>query len=127
MYCLTFLIHLNAMELLRAGNDYEKFFDARSYVRSRFTAKDGVVSDEEYQTFNLCCYHEFYRKYGSDLDVESARVLEFGGGPCIFPLISAASHVKEIVFSEYLESCREEVKLWKDKNPESHNWTPYFR
>lgn len=113
------------MDLLRAGNDYDSFFDARSYVRSRFSAPKGVVSDEEYQAFDLSCYHNFYQKFR--FDAETTRVLEFGGGPCIFPLISAAPHVKEIVFSEYLEPCLKEVQLWKEKSPEAHSWTPYFR
>ena len=113
------------MALLRAGNDYDSFFDARSYVRSRFSAPNGVVSNEEYQAFDLRCYHDFYHKH--PFSTETARVLEFGGGPCIFPLISAAPHVKEIVFAEYLEACRNEVQLWKDRSPDAHNWNPYFR
>lgn len=116
------------MELLNTGSDYNRFFDARSYVRSRFTVgDDGVVSDEEYQAFDLRCYHEFYHKHRSSFDTETTRLLEFGGGPCIYSLISAAPHVKEIVFSEYLESCRNEVQLWKEKSPEAHNWKPYIR
>ena len=113
------------MELFHAGDDYDNFFDARSYLRSRFSFPKGVVSNEEYQAFDIRCYHDFYQKYR--LDPETARVLEFGGGPCIFPLISAAPHVKEIVFAEYLKGCRNEVQLWKDCSPEAHDWTPCFR
>ena len=113
------------MALFHAGKDYDNFFDARSYVRSRFSSPNGVVSNEEYQAFNLRCYHDFYQKYR--FNSETTRVLEFGGGPCISPLISAAPHAKEIVFAEYVKGCREEVQLWKDCSPEAHDWKPYFR
>ena len=54
-------------------------------------------------------------------------VLEFGGGPVIVPLISAAPFVSEIVFSEYAEANRAQVQLWKDNDPNAHNWMPYIR
>jgi len=43
--------------------------------------------------------------------------LEFGGGPIIMSLISAAPYVSEIVFSDYIESARKQVVMWKDNNP----------
>lgn len=32
-------------------------------------------------------------------------------------LISAAPYVSEIVFSDYIESARKQVVMWKDNNP----------
>ena len=43
------------------------------------------------------------------------------------PLISAAPYVLEIVFSDYAESSREQVVMWKDNNPNAHDWSPYFK
>ena len=39
-------------------------------------------------------------------------LLEFGGGPSLYALISAAKHVDKIVFAEYAENNRREVEMW---------------
>ena len=39
-------------------------------------------------------------------------LLDFGGGPTIYPLIAAASRVEEIHFTDYLDSNLEEVRKW---------------
>ena len=57
----------------------------------------------------------------------TARLLEFGGGPVIYPLISAAPHVAEVVFADYAQSSLDEVSLWKSSDPHAHDWSPYFR
>jgi len=43
--------------------------------------------------------------------------LEFGGGPIIRSLISAAPYVSESVFSDYIESARKQLVMWKDNKP----------
>ena len=102
--------------------------DARGYLIRRFSARNGAIDEERgIQPFYLKSIHEFYHEYHSSWNQETARLLEFGGGPCIYPLISAAPHVNEIVFAEYAEEGRKEVELWKNNNPNAHDWTPYFR
>ena len=54
-------------------------------------------------------------------------MLEFGGGPVIDNLISAAPYVREIVFAAYAENERKEVELWKDNKQGAHNWSPFFQ
>ena len=102
------------------SNDYSKF-NALTYLRTRYSNPN-----EERNEFYLRKFHEFYQKYHSHWDATNTRLLEYGGGPVIIPLISAAPFVSEIVFAEYAESCRKEVQLWKDNSPDAHNWTPYF-
>ena len=102
-------------------DDYNRF-DAASYLRSRFTNPE-----EKRNQFYLHCFHEFYQQYHTQWDTTVARLLEFGGGPVIVPLISAVPFVSEIVFCEYSESGRKEVQLWKDSDPNAHNWMPYFK
>ena len=53
-------------------------------------------------------------------------MLEFGRGPSISNLISAAPKCKEIVFGEFREDNREHVKLWLKKDPSAFNWEPFF-
>ena len=102
-------------------DDYNRF-DAASFIRSRFPNPE-----EKRSQFYLQCFHEFYQQYHTQWDHTVARLLEFGGGPVIVPLISAAPFVSEIVFCEYSESGRKEVQLWKDSDPNAHNWMPYFK
>ena len=50
-------------------------------------------------------------------------MLEFGGGPCIHTLVSAAPYVSEIVFADYAEDNLREVKLWRDKDRTCFDWS----
>lgn len=115
---------------LRQTDDYQTHFDPKAYLKQRFSTKDGVIEDKGFQSlhpFFMESHHAFYTKYHRNWDGESARVVEYGGGPVVYYLSSAVPYVREIVFAEYLESCRTEVQLWKDDDPTAHDWTPYFR
>ena len=115
---------------LRQTHDYQTYFDPKAYLAQRFSTKNGEIEDRDYQAvhpFFMECHHGFYSKYHQNWDNQTARVLEYGGGPVVYYLSCAAPYVREIVFAEYLESCRAEVQLWREKDPASHDWTPYFR
>lgn len=71
--------------------------------------------------FLMDFYHRFYQTIGP---VE--ELLELGGGPTIYQLISASSCAKKIIFSEYLDVCRQEIIKCIKGDPESFNWDPYF-
>ena len=102
-------------------DDYSRF-DAPSYLRTRYSKPE-----EKRNQFYLRCFHDFYQQYHTEWDPTAARLLEFGGGPVIVPLISAVPFVAEIVFCEYSESGRKEVQQWKDDDPNAHNWMPFFK
>ena len=55
------------------------------------------------------------------------KILEIGCGPVLAWQISAAPHASEIVFAELVESNRDAIHLWLDKDPRAHDWTPFFR
>lgn len=69
---------------------------------------------------------DFFSKSFQDLKKNSA-MLEFGGGPTIYQLISAAPKVRSIHFSDHLERNLNEVKLWKENSSKAFNWTNFFR
>ena len=102
-------------------DDYSRF-DAAAYLRTRYSNPEDGRSQ-----FYLDCFHEFYQQYHTQWDRTKARMLEFGGGPVIVPLISAAPFVSGIMFSDHAESGRKEVQLWKDNDPNAHDWMPYIR
>ena len=79
---------------------------------------------DAYHNFTLKHLHSFYQTYQPPVD--GAKVLEFGGGPVLSNLISAAPRCKEIVFGEFREDNREHVNLWLKKDPSASNWEPFF-
>ena len=54
-------------------------------------------------------------------------LLDFGGGPTIYPLISAADKVREIHFADYLEANLAEVRRWLLGDAEAFDWHPFIR
>lgn len=69
---------------------------------------------------------KFFVKAYADVPTNSL-MLEFGGGPTIYQLISAAAKVKEIHFSDYLKRNLKEVQHWKEDSTDVFDWTPYFK
>ncbi len=94
--------------------DYSNFCPRKYY--SEYYSQIGNEN-----SFLMKFFHEFYKDVSSE-----SRVLEFGGGPTIYQLISAGSKVKEIVFAEYLECNRNEIKSWMSGSKESLNWEEYL-
>jgi hypothetical protein len=54
-------------------------------------------------------------------------LLDFGGGPTIYPLIAAAKRVREIHFCDYLEANLEEVRRWLNNDPSAFDWREFVR
>jgi hypothetical protein len=54
-------------------------------------------------------------------------LLDFGGGPTIYPLISAVRRASEIHFCDYLEANLHEVRRWISADPASFDWSPFIR
>ena len=104
------------MDSIRFGKDYHNKFDPKAYLKNY----SQVESSSE---FSLRCFHEFWSKMAK----RNARVLNFGGGPAIYDLISAAPYAEEIIFAEYSEENRREVAAWREKSPDAHDWSPYFK
>lgn len=95
------------------------------YLNRRFT--DPTDKERGAQPFYLRCIHNFYQRFGSSWEPGSARLLEFGGGPVIYSLISAVPFFNEITFSDYQQSNIDAVIAWKDRSQGHHDWTPYFK
>ena len=103
-------------------------FDAKAYLVDRYP----VTMFEEDQTrlmtpWNILCYHRFYQTFQREWDNSNAILLELGGGPCIYDFISAAPYVAEIYHSDYIKNCCDEVLLWRNRDSNAYDWSPYFR
>lgn len=96
---------------------------------------------DSYKTFEPTNY---LQEYYSNIDLEnrsllaffaeaykdinpSSVMLEFSGGPSLYSLITAAAHVREIHFSDFLSRNVEEVELWKRFRHRSYLWASFFK
>lgn len=70
---------------------------------------------------------EFFAKVYKEDVVSDSTMLEFGGGPTVYPLISAAPKVGAIHFSDYLEENLKEVRLWKNRGKKAFNWDTFLK
>ena len=108
--------------------EYNKDFNARRYLEERCPGNEFKELDPRIHTqWSLRCLHNFYEKFHKNWDNSTASLLEFGSGPYIHTLISAAPHVSKIYHTDYLEQCRKEALLWKNKDPKAYDWSPYFQ
>ena len=112
--------------------DYSKGFDVDTFLTSRFAAVPGQGT-QEYESllreFAMRNLHDFFRKKSLEesTDVDELKVLDYGCGPVIANVISAASLASEIVLAEYTEEGRTALRRWLDKDPFSFNWSPHFK
>ena len=84
-------------------------FPTKGFLMTRFKSPHADTVSTKHMGF-LKNLHDFY-----ELIVKGDKplwLLEFGGGPSLYTLISAAKHVDKIVFAEYAESNRREVEMW---------------
>jgi len=95
--------------------DYNEF-SPQDYLNEYYTE----VSDE-----NESLLQFFYDTYSKLEPVDS--MLEVGGGPTIYQIISASRVAKHIDFSEYLPANLAMVRAWLDQKPGSFNWDIYFK
>ena len=108
-----------------SGTSFLDEFDAKGFLKTFYTSPtenpNGVIA------FYPEPLYKFYTKYSSKWDNKTARLLEFGGGPVIAPLISAAPYVNQITFAAHTESERKEIELWQNGKDGAHDWSSLFK
>ena len=104
-------------------NDFHATFDPTEYLEKCFkTPMERPVS-----RFALANLHDFFTTK-SFPQGEQLQVLDYGCGPVIANVISAASVMDiEIVLAEYTERSRKAIQHWLDIKPSAWNWCPYFK
>ncbi|XP_065920857.1 indolethylamine N-methyltransferase-like [Dysidea avara] len=108
-------------------NPYWDEFNTKDYLNTFYASYEGNPLLKGRFIFRWQQIYNFYSKYNSKWDNKTARLLEFGGGPAITPLISAVPYVNQITFSAYVESERKEVELWKERKRGAHDWSSHFK
>ena len=101
-----------------AGASGRKYsFDADNYLKTRFSD----VNVRGRILFPLESFHDAFQSLPSAL-----RVLDYGAGPVIMSVISAARSASEIVLSDHAESNLEALRKWLRKDATAFDWSPYF-
>ncbi|OGK22303.1 hypothetical protein A2866_05315 [Candidatus Roizmanbacteria bacterium RIFCSPHIGHO2_01_FULL_39_8] len=97
--------------------------------------------DSSFSSFEPRDYlNEYYSRIGTENETllrffnssykkaeKNGLMLEFSGGPTIYPLISAAPVMKEIHFADFLDKNLLEVQKWQNRSVEAFDWTIFFR
>jgi len=95
--------------------DY-KFFCAKDYLNHFFS----WWSVEDDFLFNF-----LHAAFESIEPKES--LIDVGAGPTIYQLISARNKINHITCAEYLQENLEEIKKWRDADPDAFNWDRHFQ
>ncbi len=127
--------------------DYEKI---KQYIKREFKLSDNRIYKTvvRYSPFDIdyrkqdFSPHKYLREYYTGLSKENKRLLEWynqvyseigpkkslleiGGGPTIYQLISASKHVDSITFSDYSKDNLKEIKRWVE-NKKPFNWDNFI-
>lgn len=105
------------------GKSYH--YDPAYYLKRRFS--DPYDRERGVQPFCLQTLHSFYSQYSKHWNSTTARLLEYGGGPTVYSLISAARVISEITFVDHLQSSLDHVLDWTHGTPGTHDWKPYIK
>src|SRR5260221_3959966 len=102
------------------------------------------LSSDAFEPFNPQAYlQEYYSHLGEEncallhflheayacifTEMDTARILEFGGGPTLYQLISAAKYPVTIDFSDYLDGNLREIQIWLQNQPGMFSWDDYIQ
>ncbi len=102
---------------MASTGEQHRSFDANDYLKRRYY--DVNIPD---RLFRAECFHKAFQALpSSDL-----KVLDYGSGPVITTLFSAAPRASEIVLSDVAEGNREALRKWLRRDPTAFNWSPFI-
>jgi hypothetical protein len=103
------------------SSQYTVNWDSNTYLQDHYL----VENIEHTRRFFLVNVIEILDKHSEKLQGKQ-RVLEFGGGPCLWPSFLLAQYFDEIWFCDYTPSNLQCVQDWLDEKPNAFDWKPYF-
>ena len=99
---------------------YNDAFNSRKYLQQYYENSSSKYSERVRHT--LKCYHEAFSSLPGNL-----KVLEFGCGPVMMNVISAATKASEIILSDYTEKNCELLQKWLSEDSDAFDWLPHFQ
>jgi hypothetical protein len=91
-------------------------FAPRGYIADYFSTPDGENTE-------MMRFHAEVHARIPDAHL----MLELGGGPTIYQIISAAPHTDEIHFADYVSANLREIEAWRAADPHAYDWSPFVR
>lgn len=91
-------------------------FDSKGYLEEYYSN----IGPENHGLLKF--FVEAYKEVPDD-----SLILEFGGGPTVYQLITAARKARSIHFSDYLERNMQEVSMWRDCAEEAFDWSSFVK
>ena len=76
---------------------------------------------EKENIFLLNFFHNTYYRFPT-----GGTLIEVGGGPTLYQLISASEKVSSITFTEFHRANRQACELWLKKDKGAFNWDPFL-
>ena len=105
---------------LKYMTDYHTLFDVEAFLDTFWKVPVEWNETESEIPFLLKEHHKFWSMFEAN---DNPRVLEFGGGPALANLISAAKVAKYITFADYTQSNRNAVNSWVNNERQAHDWS----
>ncbi|CAF0942214.1 unnamed protein product [Rotaria sordida] len=107
--------------------DYEHKFSASAFVNYYYSVNNTNPPSIYFEFFSstvLKILQKYRYKFSQRND--HSKVLEFGGGPNLWPSFLLAQYFDEIWFCDYTPANLQAVRDWINHAPSAHNWTLYF-
>ena len=100
-----------------SSEGYRDAFDSFEYLEQYY--RKTTYLDRLRHT--LRCYHAAFQTLPSGL-----KVLDYGSGPVVMNVISAATKASEIVLADYVGKNRKTLQKWLDEDSDAFDWSPEF-
>lgn len=98
----------------RTTSNFQEF-SATDYLEEYYA----TIGEENARLLQF--FHETYAQMP-----DGSAMLEVGGGPTLYQLISASNRAGNITFAEYLPVNRKAIESWIKGGTDAFNWDPYF-
>ena len=102
-------------------SNYHSKFSPSVYLELRYKHP----GDNNFHDFAIQRLHKFFNNIQVS-PTSPFKVLDYGCGPVLATVISAARVATEIVLAEYTEKNRRAIQQWLEKEPTAWNWRPFF-
>ena len=104
-------------------NDFKSAFDAQEYLESRWQ----IPGENEFRCFPYKILHEFFEEKRQALEPGADyKVLDFGSGPVVAYVVSAATIATEIAFADISDKNQRAIQHWIDKDESAWDWLPHI-
>ena len=107
--------HQETSPAAKMSADNYELFDSQEYLSKLF---HDITIFQDVTAFT---------KFFSQFPDNSVTMLDYGGGPNVFPLIVGAEKVKRYVHSDYAKNNRDEVERWRKMEPKAFDWKDNIR